>query len=105
MALNSGRLQFLFDEAHQTVQSEADHADGDDAKDDVLVDQGVIFLPEEATDSRSAGQHISGHNHQPGYTETQTESCKHVWEGRRKENLEQCLGAGKLQNLRDVQEI
>src|SRR6059036_900338 len=40
-------FEFPFRQTHQPVQDEAHHADRDDAKDDVLVDQGVVFLPEE----------------------------------------------------------
>src|SRR5690349_11244486 len=40
--------QACFDRVHQPVEREADQADGEDAEDDVLVDQAVVFLPEEA---------------------------------------------------------
>src|SRR5947207_2019662 len=54
-----------FDEAHQPVEREPDDADGHDAQDDVLVDQAVVLLPEEAADAGGARQHLHGDDHQP----------------------------------------
>src|SRR5688572_10743553 len=47
-----------FDEAHHPVEQEPDHADGADAEDDVLVDQAVVFLPEEAAHAGRPRQHL-----------------------------------------------
>src|SRR5688572_6548799 len=38
----SGGPEALLDDAHEAVEGEADEADGDDAQDDVLVDEAVV---------------------------------------------------------------
>jgi len=59
------RFEPPFNEAHQPVEHEPDDANRDDAKDDVLVDEGVVFLPQETAHTRTAGQHFRRHDHQP----------------------------------------
>src|SRR3954447_10655633 len=74
----SGRLQPMLDGAHHLVEDEADDADGQDAQDDVLVDQAVVFLPEEAADAGRPGQHLDGDDHQPRDPQAETEPGEYV---------------------------
>src|SRR5258708_37944089 len=78
-----GGAQAALDHAHDAVQGEPDQADGDDAQDDVLVDQAVVLLPQEAADAGAAGQHLDGDDHQPGDPQAQAVSGKHRRQRRR----------------------
>src|SRR5438067_2354753 len=49
-------------QTHQSVQHEPDDADGEDAEDDVFVNQAVVLLPEEPPDTWIAGEHLRGHD-------------------------------------------
>src|SRR6185436_11871907 len=73
-----GRFKSAFQKTHELVQNEANDPDGQDAEDDVLVDERVVFLPEEAADARRTSQHFCRHNHQPGNAETQAKTGEHV---------------------------
>src|SRR5438094_10323959 len=46
------RVEVPLDEAHDAIEEESDHADGENRKDDVLADAGVIFLPEKPAHAR-----------------------------------------------------
>src|SRR6478735_7126780 len=61
----SHRLQPVFDGAHHAIQDEPDDPDRQDAQDDVLVDEAVVLLPEEAADTRRPRQHLDRDDHQP----------------------------------------
>src|SRR3954470_23310818 len=71
MPILSGRLQAALDDAHQAIEHEPDQTDGEDAEDDVFVDQAVVLLPQEAAHARAAGQHLDRHDDQPGNAEAQ----------------------------------
>src|SRR5881394_2876573 len=60
----SHRLQPMFHGAHHAVEDEPDDPDRQDAQDDVLVDEAVVLLPEEAADARRSRQHLDGDDHQ-----------------------------------------
>src|SRR4030095_15971198 len=64
-AIGSSRLDARLDEAHQPVAQEPDGPDGDDAQDDVGVDEAVVLLPEEPAHARRAREHLGGHDDQP----------------------------------------
>src|SRR5213592_2005801 len=48
--------QSRFRQPHQSIEREPDETDRDDRKQDVGVDQAVVFLPQEAADSRRPRQ-------------------------------------------------
>ena len=56
------------------------------------VDQAVVFLPQEAADTRAAGEHLRGDDHQPCDAEAQAKAGEHVGQRGGYENFEQCLG-------------
>src|SRR5688572_1932594 len=60
----SGGAQAFLGQSHQAIEAEADEADGEDAQDDVLIDEGVVFLPKEAADAGGAGEHLGGDDHE-----------------------------------------
>ncbi len=78
-------------------------ADGQDAEDDVLVDQAVVFLPEKAAHAGRAGQHLGGDDHEPRDAETQAESREHVRQRRGQQDLETACHGRQLQHARDVE--
>src|SRR4051794_15359966 len=57
------RTQAILDHLHPPIQQQPHQSDGDDAQDDVLVDQAVVLLPEEAAHAGTAGQHLDRHDH------------------------------------------
>src|SRR3954467_8276455 len=54
-----------FGQQHQAVQEEADEADCENRKNDVLVNERVIFLPQETTDTGRPREHFGGDDDQP----------------------------------------
>ena len=74
-------------------------------KKDVLVDEAVVLLPEEATDSGRAGQHLDRHDHQPGDAEAEAKTGEHVGQRGRQQHLAERLPARELQHLRHVQVV
>src|SRR5258708_38519872 len=81
-AMASRRLEPGFDHAHHPVEDEADDADRADAENDVLVDQAVGLLPEEAAHAGRAGEHFDGADTQPRHAEAEAEAGDDV--GRRR---------------------
>src|SRR5258708_9622814 len=61
----SGRLESGFDQAHQPIEDKANDTNRNNRQDDVLVDERIIFLPKKPAHSRTAGEHLSGNNHEP----------------------------------------
>src|ERR1051325_6316617 len=98
-------LEAGFDEAHQAIEREADDADGENTKDNVLVDERVVFLPEKAADAGRAGEHFCGDDDEPGDAEAQAKTGEHVRQRRGDEDLEECLSARKFEDFGDVEEI
>src|SRR5688572_14660127 len=47
IGLKGRSAEAFFGQAHQTIQRETNNPDRQDAKNDVLVDQRIIFLPQE----------------------------------------------------------
>src|SRR5258708_6759564 len=90
-AMGSDRLEPPFEDAHQPVEGEADEADDDDRENDVLVDEGVVFLPEETAGAGPAGEHLGGDDGQPGDAERQPETREHVGQGCRDQDSRESL--------------
>src|SRR4051812_44828153 len=72
----SGGFEPPLQQAHQAVEDKADETDSQDRQDDMLVDEAVVFLPEEAADARTAGEHFGGHDHQPRDSKAQAKPGK-----------------------------
>src|SRR5262245_47155459 len=86
------RFKFALDHAHQPVEEEAHQPNGNDAENDMLVNETVIFLPKKAAHTRPTGKHFSRHNHQPGNSEAKPETGEHVGKRGRDQNLKQRFG-------------
>jgi len=85
----SSRLKPLLDQSHHSIEEEADEPDREDAQNDVLVDQAVVLLPEKPTNAGSSGEHLGGHDHQPGDTEAQPKPGEHRRQRRGEKHFEQ----------------
>src|SRR5688572_15092316 len=53
-------------EHQRLLKQQADHADGEDGDHDVLDFQVVPLVPDPEADADAAGEHLGGHDHQPG---------------------------------------
>src|SRR4029453_11437989 len=60
-----------FGQTHESIQGETNEPDGHDRQQDVGVDQAVVLLPQEAADSRCAGEHLAGDDHEQRDAEAQ----------------------------------
>src|SRR5687767_11629870 len=105
MGLSDRGAETFFGETHEAIERETDDADGENAEDDVLVNERVVFLPEEAADAGRAGEHFRADDHEPGDPETETEAGEHVGQGRGEEDFEERFSAREFQHFSDVQEV
>src|SRR5438552_8184782 len=93
---SSSGFETSLDHAHQAVESEANDANGQDAKDDVGVVKCVVFLPEKSADTGPPGKHFSRDNNQPGDTKAQAKAGEHVRQGGGDQHFEERLTAREL---------
>src|ERR671914_2437733 len=91
MILASNRFKSGFHQTHETVEDEADDTDGQDAEDDMLVDEAIVFLPQEPPDPRYPGQHLGGDNDEPSNPQAQPKAGKHIGHGGRDQSLNKVL--------------
>src|SRR2546430_17479283 len=88
-AIGNLRFESPLHQTHQTVENKPDDADGQDAKNDVLINEGVVFLPKETPDSGCPGKHFRRDNHQPGDAEAEPKTGEHVRQRRGNQHLEE----------------
>src|SRR5688500_7869290 len=98
-------FEALLHHAHQPIEDESHDANCDDAENNVLIDERIVFLPEETTDAGPTGQHFRGDNYQPGDSEAEPETGEHIGQCGWYEHLEERLGAGQFEHTRDIQII
>src|SRR6266542_6492840 len=103
MSKTSSRLKAPLDHAHEPVQAEADKADRDDGQENVRVDKAVVFLPQKAAYTGSAGEHLRSDNDQPRQTEREPIAGENIGERSRHDDASESFHLRKLQHLADVE--
>src|SRR6185436_13443691 len=77
------RSEPYLDKPHHLVQQEADNADGQNAQQNVGVDQAVVLLPQKPADTRRARQHFTGNNNEPCDSKTKPVTGEDIRQSRR----------------------
>src|SRR4051812_9137623 len=101
----SGGFESALGQAHQSIQYKSHHADGDDAEDDMFVNQRVVLLPQESPHPRPPGQHLGRDDYQPGNAQAEAKAREHVRQSRRNQDFDKSLAGREFQDPRHVQII
>src|SRR5216683_6919596 len=91
--------QSRFRQPHQSIEREPDETDHDDRQQDVGVDQAVVFLPQEAADSRRPRQHLACDDDEPGDAEAQAIAGEDVRQRGRHDDLRERRESRQAQDL------